>query len=81
MMNAPEKPRLLSLANAAKSLGVKSSWLKQEAEAGRVPCLDVGDRLLFNVPAVENVLVERAKVERLQPHNGDSARRRPAASA
>ncbi len=39
-------------------------WLRQEALAGRIPCLRIGRKLLFNPEAVENALAERAAVER-----------------
>lgn len=40
--------------------GVTVSWLQAEADAGRLPCLRVGKRLLFNVSAVEETLLRRA---------------------
>ena len=36
------------------------AWLRQEAEAGRIPALRVGRRLLFNAEAVARILMERA---------------------
>lgn len=36
------------------------TWLREEADAGRLPCLRVGRRLLFNPAAVEAALAERA---------------------
>jgi hypothetical protein len=51
---------LLSLPAMARHLRVTQGWLRAEANAGRVPVLDAGGRLLFNVPAVERVLAERA---------------------
>jgi hypothetical protein len=36
------------------------NWLKQEAQAGRLPCLRVGRRLLFVAAAVEETLAKRA---------------------
>ncbi len=51
---------LLTLPAMARHLRVTQTWLRAEAEAGRVPALDAGGRLLFNVPAVERVLSERA---------------------
>jgi hypothetical protein len=35
-------------------------WLRDEAEAGRIPHLKAGKALLFDPEAVERVLVERA---------------------
>jgi excisionase family DNA binding protein len=51
---------LLSLTRLARRLGVPSSWLRQEADAGRIPCLRAGKRLLFNAQAVEEALLEKA---------------------
>jgi hypothetical protein len=36
------------------------SWLRAEALAGRIPCLQVGPRLLFNLGAVLEALAVRA---------------------
>jgi len=51
----------LPLRRAAVRLGVPAAWLRAEAEAGRVPHLRVGRRLLVNPQAVERVLLERAR--------------------
>jgi hypothetical protein len=48
------------LESTADRLGVPAAWLRQEAQAGRVPCLRAGRRLLFNVTLVEHALLERA---------------------
>jgi hypothetical protein len=53
-------PVLVSLNRLAAELHLPRNWLKQEAQAGRLPCLRVGRRLLFNVAAVEQVLADRA---------------------
>ena len=50
----------VSLRQAAYRLGVAVTWLKAEAEAGRVPALRAGNRLLFNIEAVEASLMQRA---------------------
>jgi hypothetical protein len=44
----------------ARVLKVPAAWLKREADAGRVPCLNADGRYLFNSDAVERVLAERA---------------------
>jgi hypothetical protein len=51
---------LVSLNRLAAELRLPRNWLKQEAQAGRLPSLRVGRRLLFNVAAVEQVLADRA---------------------
>ena len=50
----------ISLQELAQSLGLPAAWLKTEAEAGRIPCLRAGRRLLFNAEVVEQTLMERA---------------------
>lgn len=59
-MNESQKSQLLPLGNMARRLRVTAAWLKSEAEAGRVPALKAGARLLFLPEAVEAVLVRRA---------------------
>jgi hypothetical protein len=51
----------MSVRRAAARLGVPAAWLRAEAQAGRVPCLRAGRRLLVNPQAVERVLMERAR--------------------
>lgn len=53
--------RLLPVGPMARLLRVPVKWLRQEAEAGRVPCLKAGNALLFDPEAVERVLLERAQ--------------------
>ena len=55
---------LLTLHRLAARLRLPREWLRDEALAGRLPCLRVGRKLLFSLPAVERVLVERAAAER-----------------
>lgn len=47
---------LLSLGRMARRLGVTQQWLRDEADAGRVPCLKAGKRHLFNAVAVQERL-------------------------
>jgi hypothetical protein len=61
---------LLSVRAVAKHFGVTATWLKAEADAGRVPCLRAGKRYLFNTPAVEAVLFERAAAAAKEVANG-----------
>jgi hypothetical protein len=53
--------RLLPVGPMARLLRVPVKWLRQEAEAGRVPCLKAGKALLFDPDTVEHVLLERAR--------------------
>ena len=50
-----------TLRRLASRTGLPATWLKAEAEAGRIPCLKIGRRVLrFNVDAVERALADRA---------------------
>ncbi len=51
---------LATLARRFRPYGLSRSWLRGEAEAGRIPCFKVGRRLLFDADAVERALLERA---------------------
>jgi hypothetical protein len=51
------------LAERFKRHGLSAAWLKDQAEAGEIPCLRGGRRLLFDADAVEAVLIERAAQE------------------
>jgi excisionase family DNA binding protein len=55
---------LVGLFWLSKELKLPRDWLRQEAIAGRIPCLRVGRRLLFNAEAVEKALAERAATSR-----------------
>lgn len=52
---------LRMLALRFKRYGLTVGWLRAEAEAGRIPCFQVGRRLLFDAEAVEAALLERAR--------------------
>lgn len=43
---------LLSLGRMARRLGVTRQWLREAAEAGQLPCLRAGNRMLFAPLAV-----------------------------
>ena len=51
----------------ARQLRVSAKWLQGEADAGRVPHLKAGDRVLFNTEAVEQALLKRAGKSEGQP--------------
>ena len=65
MMNAA--PKLLTLCAMARRVHVTQKWLKSEAEAGRVPHLKAGDRLLFDPDSVEKLLLQWARGEVVTP--------------
>ena len=45
----------------ASVLGLPRNWLRSEADTGRLPCLRIGRRRMFNIEAVEGALADRAK--------------------
>ena len=59
--------KFVPLRQAAIRLGLPMVWLKNEAKAGRVPCLRAGNRVMFHVDAVERALLERANQQETVP--------------
>lgn len=53
----PKRP--VPLTRAARWLGVRSDWLRLEAEAGRLPGFLAGDRWLFDLAILEQALRQR----------------------
>ena len=51
---------LLSLSRLARRLGVTQQWLRDQADAGKIPCLKAGNRYLFNPLAVQEALAVKA---------------------
>ena len=60
MSTTTSEAKFVPLRKAAARLGVPVSWLEAEAKAGRIPHLKPGRRLLFNIEAVAEALLERA---------------------
>lgn len=56
-------PSLLSLLDLAEALRLPKTWLKAEADAGRIPHLRIGKRYRFNREAVVAALSARAASE------------------
>jgi hypothetical protein len=54
-------PKLLTETKLAIRLQVKAAWLREEAEAGRLPAVRAGDRFLFDPATVERLLLDRAQ--------------------
>lgn len=52
--------QLVALPRLARHLGVPASWLRVEADAGRLPAIRAGSQRLFNLEVVERILAERA---------------------
>ena len=53
--------RLLTAGAMARRLRVPVKWLRDEAEAGRIPHVKADTALLFDPETVERVLLERAQ--------------------
>jgi hypothetical protein len=51
---------LANIHDLARRFRLPAQWFKEEAAAGRLPCLEVAGRFLFNIKAVEQALAERA---------------------
>lgn len=62
-MNPRETAPVLPLARMARRLGVPQHWLRQQADAGVVPCLKVGkSRYVFNVAAATKAVADLAAI-------------------
>ena len=67
------EPTFMSASSAAAHLGVPANWLKIEAEAGRVPFIRAGARILFNPVLVEQALAKRAAMNLSRAGGSDDA--------
>jgi hypothetical protein len=56
--------RLLGLSGLAQELRLPRDWLRGEAIAGRLPCLRIGRRFLFDLEAVRCALAQQAAASR-----------------
>ncbi|MCE9591283.1 MAG: helix-turn-helix domain-containing protein [Planctomycetes bacterium] len=54
-------PEFVPTIEAAEALGVPAAWLRREVEAGRVPSLHAGRRVLVSITDARAVLAERAR--------------------
>ena len=57
---APERP-FATLHRLADRLGLPPTFVRDEAAAGRLPCIRRGRQLLFHVDTVQRMLLERAR--------------------
>ncbi len=55
--------RLVDTISLARELRISRTWLADEADAGRLPCLRAGRRRLFSYEAVTRALAARAAEE------------------
>lgn len=53
---------LYNLFGLARELRLPVDWLRHETNAGRIPCLRIGNRYRFNIESVRKSLAERAAV-------------------
>ena len=67
-------PAFMSASSVAARLGLPKSWIKSEAVAGRLPCLRIGRRMLFNPDAIEIALSARAAGKRGAVNTGKAVR-------
>jgi len=51
---------LISLPEMAERLGVPPLWLREQSEAGRVPCLRVGRKLMFHSQTAQTAVLAMA---------------------
>jgi hypothetical protein len=60
MLSTKDDIRVVPLGVMARLCHVPSKWLRAEAEAGRIPALKAGDRLVFRPDVVLPLVAERA---------------------
>jgi hypothetical protein len=66
-----ESASIIPLNILARRLRVPVGWLRDEARAGRVPCIQAGRQILVNPAAVETALLARAAAN---PQSADGRR-------
>ena len=72
MTNKDKKP--LYLRAMARQLGVPATWLRTEAEAGRIPHLRAGSVLLFDPEMVQQTLFDRLREVHMPAKGVDRAK-------
>ena len=75
-----QTPALLPLRIIARRLRVPFKWLRDEALAGRVPCLNAGGKFLAKEQAVEAALLARTCDNRPESEAGHEPLDTPATS-
>ncbi len=58
----PSDAKYLPLDALAETLGLPRAWLRREANAGRLPFLQLEGRRMFDPVAVRLALAERSRV-------------------
>ncbi len=56
-----ENKKPLNLGAMARQLRIPATWLRSEAEAGRIPHLRAGSVLLFDPEVVERIVFDRVR--------------------
>ncbi len=69
MLALMEDRRLITVRSMAARLRVPAKWLRQEALAGRIPCLRAGTAILVDPQSVEAALVRRAAASQEADHD------------
>ncbi len=69
-MKAAERLRTVEIA--ARRLGVSPSWLRREAAAGRLPAIQIGRSMMFDLEALRFAIKRRAQQEAEQRRGGAS---------
>lgn len=54
------KKTFVTASKLSAICGLSETWLRDEANAGRIPHLKIGKRVMFNPDAVERALIERS---------------------
>jgi hypothetical protein len=70
------KKTFVTVAQLSAICGLSESWLRAEAQAGRIPNLKVGSKTMFNPSAVEKVLLSRHVESGKFNEGGDDDRHR-----
>ena len=57
---------MCSLDTLSTVLGMPKTWLRDEANGGRLPCLMIGNRRYFDADLVREALADRARASTRQ---------------
>jgi hypothetical protein len=52
--------KLLTFEQLIRTTNLPAAWVKREADAGRLPCIRIGRRRMFDLDAVRRALAERS---------------------
>lgn len=57
----PSTDPFVKLHVLARALRLPEKWLREEAVKGRIPCIQVGSRMAFDIEAVRQALIAAAR--------------------